>query len=118
MDAEERTMVLRAQGGDVEAFSALVESHWVRLVQFSRSVVGSSDAEDLVQNGLIKAWEKLSSLRDPGAFSAWLLRIVSRECFSHSRKSRRLVPLDGLKDPPDHSNPEKKIGRASCRERV
>ena len=101
MDADERTLVIRAQSGDIDAFSGLVASHWVRLVRFARSVVRSDDAEDLVQNGLVKAWEKLAALRDPGAFSAWLLRIVSRECFSHARRNRRLVPLSEIRDPSD-----------------
>jgi len=107
MDADERTLVIRAQSGDIEAFSGLVASHWVSLVRFARSVVGSGDAEDLVQNGLVKAWEKLAALRDPGAFSAWLLRIVSRECFSHSHRSRRLVPLSDIIDPSDPAGPSR-----------
>jgi RNA polymerase sigma-70 factor (ECF subfamily) len=105
MDADKRTLVIRAQGGDIEAFSDLVASHWVHLVRFARSVVGSGDAEDLVQNGLVKAWKKLSALRDPGAFSAWLLRIVSRQCFSYTRRNRRLVPLIDIDDPSDPAGP-------------
>src|SRR5512143_1958737 len=105
MDADERTWVIRAQGGDIDAFSALVASHWVGLVRFARSVAGSSDAEDLVQNGLVKAWEKLATLREPGAFPAWLLRIVSRECFSYIRRNRRLVPLSDGTDPSDPGSP-------------
>ncbi len=96
--------MIRAQSGDVQAFSALVESSWARLVQFARSVVGSGDAEDLVQDGLVKAWGKLASLREPGAFSTWLLRIVSRECFSHARRSRRLVPLSEANDPAESTS--------------
>ncbi len=104
MSDDDRALILRAQGGDVEAFSKLVESRWVRLVRFSRSIVGSSDAEDLVQNGLVKAWEKLAGLRDPGAFSNWVLRIVSRECFSHIRRHRRLISIESAPPPSDPAN--------------
>ena len=104
MDEGERALVIRAQSGDMEAFSALVESSWVRLVRFARSVAGSRDAEDAVQNGLVKAWWKLASLRDPGAFSAWVLRIVSRECFSHARGTRHLIPLSYVRDPVDSAS--------------
>jgi len=62
MDEGERALVIRAQSGDMEAFTALVESSWVRLVRFARSVVGSRDAEDAVQNGLVKAWWKAGLL--------------------------------------------------------
>jgi RNA polymerase sigma-70 factor, ECF subfamily len=107
MDADERTRVIRAQSGDIEAFSALITSHWESLVRFARSVVGSSDAEDAVQNGLVKAWVKLAGLRDPGAFPAWLLRIVSRECFSHTRRTKRLVSLSDVSDPSDPAGPDR-----------
>ncbi len=104
MSDDDRALILSAQGGDIEAFSKLVESHWLRLVRFSRSIVGSSDAEDLVQNGLVKAWRKLAGLRDPRAFSTWVLRIVSRECFSHVRSRRRLISIESAPPAFDPAN--------------
>ncbi len=101
MNADQRTLVLRAQGGDIEAFSSLVECHWTRLVRFARSVVGSNDAEDAVQDALVKAWEKLSGLRNPDAFSGWLLRIVSRKCIRRVRKTPSLIALADAQEPRD-----------------
>ncbi len=101
MNEVERALIERAQRGDVDAFSRLVEEHWHRLVSFTRSVVGANEAEDLVQEGLVSAWENLSALRDPGAFSAWVLRIVARRCFRRVRTVRHLVPLELLPEPSD-----------------
>jgi RNA polymerase sigma-70 factor (ECF subfamily) len=101
MGEDERTLVLMAQAGDVEAFSRLVQLYWVRLVRFARSVAGDSDAEDLVQDGFVSAWEKLPGLQDPRAFSSWVMRIVSRKCFRRARRVRYLVSLDALSDPAD-----------------
>ena len=86
-------MILQAQDGSIDAFSELVERNWVWLVRFARSVAGDVDAEDIVQESLVAAWGRLSSLKNPDAFPAWLLRIVARRCFRHARRRARWVPL-------------------------
>jgi RNA polymerase sigma-70 factor (ECF subfamily) len=86
-------LVSKAQKGDEEAFSTLVEQDWVRLVAFARSIVGDREAEDVVQDAFVIAWQKIDSLRQVEAYSAWMLRIVSRICFRKDRWARRFVPL-------------------------
>ena len=101
MDANELELVRSAQRGEIEAFSALVERYWTRMVGFARSVVGDSDAEDCVQEGMVVIWEKLSSLRDCGAFPAWGMRIIARRCLRRARKRLRVLPLENLPEVPD-----------------
>jgi RNA polymerase sigma-70 factor, ECF subfamily len=93
VDPTERDLIVRAQNRDEDAFSLLVEKRWPALVRFARSVAARSDAEDLVQESLLKAWQKLPRLRSPEAFSFWLLRILSRSCFRNGRRFRHLLPL-------------------------
>jgi len=92
VDSNERLIRL-AQEGDKEAFSTIVEEYWVRLVRFSRSIVGDADAEDVVQDVLIIAWRKLPGLRAPDAFAAWLYRIASHACLRRARSRPRILPL-------------------------
>jgi len=94
-------LVRLAQGGDPEAFSALVERHWGRLVPFARSVLGDADAEDAVQDALVVAWDKLGALAEPAAFRAWVLRILGRLCFRRVRFGRRFLSLVGRPEPTD-----------------
>jgi RNA polymerase sigma-70 factor (ECF subfamily) len=94
-------LVRLAQGGDPEAFSALVERHWGRLVPFARSVLGDADAEDAVQDALVVAWDKLGALAEPAAFRAWVQRILGRLCFRRARFGRRFRSLVGLPEPAD-----------------
>ena len=94
-------LVRLAQRGDPEAFSALVERHWSRLVPFARSVVGDADAEDAVQDALVVAWSKLGGLAEPAAFRVWVLRILGRLCFRRARFGRRFRSLVGLPEPTD-----------------
>jgi RNA polymerase sigma-70 factor (ECF subfamily) len=98
VDSNDAVLIRLAQRGDVGAFSAVVERKWVGLVRFARSVLGDVDAEDVVQESLVMAWEKLSSLREPAAFSAWVLRIVARGCIRSARSSTRMSSLASAPD--------------------
>jgi len=102
VEVNHAALVLQAQGGDMDAYSTLVELNWVRLVRFARSVTGDADAEDVVQDSLVTAWKKLGALKSPEAFPSWVLRIVARVAFRHARRHSRLTPLaaaENLIDP-------------------
>lgn len=103
----ESELVRRARQGDPAAFGQLVEQHWARLVRLARSVVGESDAEDAVQDGLLRAWRKLSQLTEPAAFKGWVSRVVIRVCLRRARSQRVVpIPLDSSPEPQFRSNPE------------
>jgi RNA polymerase sigma-70 factor (ECF subfamily) len=87
-------LVGRAKAGDPKAFSDLAASHWRRLLALARSIVADVEAEDVVQDGLIKAWRKLGSLRDPAAFGSWLTRIVANTAIARARRRRLFEPVD------------------------
>jgi RNA polymerase sigma-70 factor (ECF subfamily) len=89
-------LVRRAMDGDPEAFSDLAAAHWRRLLALARSIVADLEAEDVVQEALIKAWRKLRSLRDPEAFNAWLTRIVANTAVAKARRRRFFEPIDGV----------------------
>lgn len=101
MDANDIELIQRAQSGDIESFSNLVERHWTFLVRIARSVVGDSEAEDCVQEALVVVWEKLSSLRDRRAFLTWLIRIVARRCLRRARSQSRFVSLAAVTEGSD-----------------
>ena len=49
----------------------------------------SADADDVVQNTFLAAFRNFASLRDPGAFKAWLLAIAQNECRMYYRRKYR-----------------------------
>jgi RNA polymerase sigma-70 factor (ECF subfamily) len=89
-------LVRAARAGNHEAFGLLVERSWDRLVRLARSVVGELEAEDAVQDGLVAAWGRLTSLADPDRFDAWVNRIVFRRCLRANRRQRGRVSLDAV----------------------
>ena len=70
-------------------FSDAVSGIQRLLFYVSWSVLGDSEAcADAVQNALLKAWSRRSSLRDAGRFKSWLVKIVLNESKSLASKPR------------------------------
>jgi RNA polymerase sigma-70 factor (ECF subfamily) len=93
---DDTVLVQRAMEGNREAFSDLAALHWRRLVALARSIVADLEAEDVVQDGLVKAWTKIRTLREPGSFSSWLTRIVANTAIARARRRRYFEPIDGV----------------------
>lgn len=78
------------------AFHQLVRKYQPRMYSLiRRMVVDHDDARDVLQNALLKIWEKWSSFRGEAPLSAWILRIASNEAlmFLRSQKIRRTISL-------------------------
>lgn len=51
------------------------------------------EAEDLLQTGFIKVFEKISSFKSEGSFEGWIRRIMVNNCLENYRKSLRMLPV-------------------------
>jgi RNA polymerase sigma-70 factor (ECF subfamily) len=86
---QEARWVLRAQCGDREALELLLRSVQSPLHRYTVSLVGSSEAADVLQDVLVIVCRKLTWLNKPEVFRAWAYRIASRAAFRHLRKQKR-----------------------------
>lgn len=78
------------------SFRRLVTSHLDLLYGAALRMTGRPDrAEDLVQETCRIAFERWTTLRDPAACRAWLLRILRNSHIDELRRTRRLVPIAG-----------------------
>jgi len=92
-----RDLVELAQGGDHDAFTALVLGLGDRLFRVAKLILRDVDqAEDAVQDALVRAWRELPRLRDPDRFDAWIRRMVVNACYDTARKQRRRVEVHVL----------------------
>jgi len=73
--------VVLAKKGDKLAFERLVRKHSVSLYRIARGILKcESDIEDATQETIIKAYQKLASLRSDLYFKTWLIKILVNEC--------------------------------------
>jgi RNA polymerase sigma-70 factor (ECF subfamily) len=80
----------RAQKGCQESFAALVERYGGRLFLFLRHRTGNvEDAEDLVQDTFVRAYQSIGRYSSSSKFSTWLFTIAVRLASSHYRRMRR-----------------------------
>jgi RNA polymerase sigma-70 factor (ECF subfamily) len=95
----------RAKNGDREAFALLVKKHQRRVYAMAMHLTGQhSDADDVVQDALLRAYRGLAGFDGRAAFSTWLHRIVVNVALNHLRARRRpTLPIeaaDGIGRPP------------------
>ena len=105
MANEDNIIIQRVLSGDTQKFGLLVNRHGPALMTFvGRIVQQQEDAEDVVQNAFVAAYQHLMDF-DPqqASLSTWLQRIAYHEALCHLRKRRRqvLLPLDVGDDVPD-----------------
>lgn len=102
---DDRRDVLRVRNGEVALFAALVDRHQGRLLCHLRRLVGWDDAEDLVQETFVRAFQALDRYDPTYPLRAWLLIIASRLAANHV--SRRREPCGTLPEAaaPDHHDP-------------
>ena len=87
---DQRGLVERARGGDHDAFALLTGLSVARLDAAARMILRDPDlARDAVQDGYLRAWKSLPTLRDPDRWDAWLRSLVVRSCFDILRHRRR-----------------------------
>mgnify|MGYP005842900187 CR=1 FL=1 len=90
MEAEQADLPL-LQAGDEAAFTRLVRRHHRALMAVARSIVGESEAEEVVQIAWIKAHRALPRFEGRSALRTWLSRIVVNEARMQLRSRRREV---------------------------
>jgi RNA polymerase sigma-70 factor, ECF subfamily len=82
-----------------ERFRALAREQLPRLVSLARRLVGD-DAEDMVQDCLLKAFQRYAQLNDPSAGPAWLTKILVNCCRDLGR-ARARGPVEVVVDDVD-----------------
>jgi RNA polymerase sigma-70 factor (ECF subfamily) len=89
-------LVRKIRGGDEAAFRELVSRHADGLYRMAYSVMGSAtDAEDVLQETFLGAFNRLSAFEGRSSVKTWLVRILLNHAskFRRSRKVRRTDPL-------------------------
>src|ERR1700756_3028325 len=96
----------RARAGDSEAFRQLVEPHRHELHVHCYRVLGSlADAEDLLQETLLAAWQGLPGFEERASLRSWLYRIATNRCLNWLRSVNRRSPMEAARLPVEPPEP-------------
>ena len=93
----EPALLEQLRGGDAAAYRHLMSSNNQRLFRTARAFVGSdAEAEDIVQEAYVCAFEHLPTFRGDAALSTWLVRIVVNEARQRLRNRKVQTDVDAI----------------------
>ncbi|UCD62869.1 MAG: sigma-70 family RNA polymerase sigma factor, partial [Candidatus Zixiibacteriota bacterium] len=93
----EKELIARAQAGDFEAFTALVKANQSRVYALALKMTGNEqDAEDIVQETLLKAIDNIEQFRGESSFGTWLYAIALNQARAHLARQKQadLRPIE------------------------
>jgi RNA polymerase sigma-70 factor (ECF subfamily) len=95
--SDELKLVRAAKAGDIGAFEQLVHRYDRNVFRIAQHITQNrEDAEDVVQDAFLKAYENLQNFQEQSKFYTWLVRIAVNEALMRLRRRRpeRMVSLD------------------------
>ena len=98
---EEGRLIQRASEGDAAAFNMLMGAQERRMYAVALRMCGNpEDAQDCLQEAMLRIWRAISGFKGQSSFSTWAYRITMNTCLDElrKRKNRPNTSLDGLVD--------------------
>jgi len=92
MSNQEAALIQQILDGNLDAFTELFGLYEARVWRYAASIVDvPDDADDVVQEAFIKAYQNLRTYNLRRPFSPWLYRIVRNEALNHRRREQKYV---------------------------
>jgi len=109
--AQEQELLTAAQAGGEDAFRRLVEQHQGELHAHCYRMLGSvHDAEDALQEALLRAWRALPRFEGRSSLRSWLYKIATNTCLDVvGRRPKRVLPIDYAQASDPHLGPGEPI---------
>lgn len=98
--ARDRMRLARVAAGDETAFAAIVADETPPLLRFAASILGSglAEAEEVVQEALIRLWQQADTWQPDGRISTWLHRVTYHLAIDVLRRRRPSVEIAAMED--------------------
>jgi RNA polymerase sigma-70 factor (ECF subfamily) len=107
-------LIRAAQDGDEAAYTQLVAPHRVELHAHCYRMLGSNaDAEDALQEALVRAWRGLGGYEGRSSLRSWLYTIATNSCLKIiERRPARVLPIDYGPAADPHDDPGAPVGES------
>ena len=97
IDASDAELVVVALAGNTQAFDVLVNRYRRAMLTVAQQIVRNpTDAEDVVQDALLRAFESLPQLSDLNRFGAWLHSITRNRALRYYKNASRYQPQEDM----------------------
>ena len=118
--AEEAAVLARIRDGDGAAFRGLIDRHVGSLLAVARRMLRSEgDADDIVQEAMVRVWHHAGTLElGPGGLRPWLRRVVTNLCLDHLRRHRLTSVVAEVPETPEAPDQERGLAEADLSQRV
>ena len=94
-DCTDEQVVTRVLAGEPALYELLMRRHNQRLYRIARAILRDDvEAEDVMQDAYVRAYQNLASFEGRAKFVTWLTRIAIHEALARSRKRSRFQSLD------------------------
>lgn len=89
--------VIRAQKGNREVFVRLIKAAEPSMYRVAKSFLKSdTECADAIQETILKAFQAIRSLKEPGYFKTWLIRILINVCQRMLKTNKQVIPMAEL----------------------
>src|SRR6478752_6779802 len=94
-EASDEEIVDRVKAGDTALYEIIMRRYNQRLYRVTRAILhDDAEAEDVMQDAYVRAYQHLDQFAGRAAFSTWLTRIAVHEAFARIRSRNRKQSLD------------------------
>lgn len=123
LNSRDEEIVERVLAGDGPLFEILMRRHNQRIYRIVRSIVkDESEAEDVMQEAYVRAYQHLNQFEGRSTFITWLTRIAMNEAFVRAKRLNRQTSLDSdevslkmTSEPASGDNPENNVANGELR---
>lgn len=100
MDLNVEKEVKKAIKGNQGAFENLILFYQEMMYRVAKTILSrDEDCADAIQETILKAYEKLDTLREPKFYKTWLIRILMNECYQMIRSRKKVVSMKEWVEP-------------------
>jgi len=96
--SRDQVLMETVAAGDQTAFAILARAESPRLLRFARSLIAPAEAEEVVQEALLRLWQQAETWQPQGRVSTWLHQVAYRLCIDRLRRRRPSVGIEEVQD--------------------
>jgi len=109
-EPSDEEVVERVRSGDVAIFELLMRRYNQRIYRVARAILrDDSEAEDVMQEAYVRAYEHLDQFAGRAKFSTWLTRIAVNESIARLQRRTRIAPLHDNEEEESRGDPMERV---------